>query len=167
MPVRRPTLLIGDISKTNMPYWRRTWLIHRPSINMPHQIPTCLIRDTLKTDMLDHAFPMGFRWGMLDLRRFPIRHFGHPWGISVSDGSPMRNVSLWCWMSVSDEACWSPLGLRYDMSVSNGSRMGLRWISVKNNIFVNSTTMSKKLKCFYLFLSGHIIYITKDTWNAK
>ena len=42
---------------------------------------------------------------------------------------------------VSDQACrfdMSPMGLRSDMSVSDGSPIGLRWDTDNNNIFVNS-----------------------------
>ena len=37
-----------------------------------------------------------------------------------------------------DESCRSPMGIQSSMSVSDGSPIGLRWVSDSNNIFVNS-----------------------------
>ena len=45
-------------------------------------------------------------------------------------------------VEVSNKACRSPMGLRSGMSVSDGSPIGLRWVSVNNNIFVNSNLSS-------------------------
>ena len=59
-------------------------------------------------------------------------HFGLQWGMSVSDGacwSPMGHVGLRWDMLVSDGICWSPMGrvgLRSGMSVSEGVCRGLQ-----------------------------------------
>ena len=61
--------------------------------------------------------------------RSPIRHVIFWWSKSRS---PIRHVGLWWRMSR------SPMGLQSGRSVSYGSPIGLRWLSVNNNIFVNS-----------------------------
>ena len=54
----------------------------------------------------------------------------------------MRYVGLRC---VSNEACRSPMVLRWDMSVFDGSQIGLRWVSDSNNIFVDSSNLCSRL----------------------
>ena len=97
-----------------------------------------------------------------------IRHVGLWWVFDYECRSPMclqlsMYVGLWSGMSVSGQTCWSSMGCRSGMSVSDGHvgfswisnevcldlrsgmlvcdgyPIGLRWVSDNNNIFVNST----------------------------
>ena len=146
MPDQRP---MG----TNMPD-------RRPirDLDMPHRRPICLIGDPSETDMHVESnwnfntFKYSYfyklfayvytyigiiYWGMTISDGSPINH------IEVSHGSPIRCVGLrW----VSNQACWSPMGLWSSMLVYDGSPMrhvglwwvfdrswmGLRWISYNN-----------------------------------
>ena len=71
---------------------------------------------------------MGLRWGMSVSDEACWSLMGLPWGMLVSDGSLLRHV-------VSNEACWSLIRhvvLRWGMSVSYGSLIGLLWVWVSD-----------------------------------
>ena len=56
----------------------------------------------------------------------------------VSDGSPIRHISLRWSMSVSTKTCWSQIGLQSGMSVSDGAcwspmgQFGIQWRSSRS-----------------------------------
>ena len=127
---RRPTWLIGDgyaPSETNTPV-------------ETHRRPICLQSPTHILIFIYILFAY-----LYTLARTRIRHVGLRWDMSVSDGFPMKHVIRY-------------VGLRYffdgspiNMSVSNGSPIGLWWVSDNNNIFMNSW------KCHF----------TKPLWNVQ
>ena len=137
---RRPTCLIGDPSKNDM----------------PHRRPTCLIGDLPR---------VGLQWGMLvydEVCRSPMGLQSGMWLSDQACHSPIglrgetcqsliRLVGLrWvfnrtCWypmglrsgMLVSDEACRFPIGLQWGMSVSDWSpirHVSLQWVSDRSPI---------------------------------
>ena len=197
MPDRRPsetsTYFIGDPSETDTLHRRTFWNQHTPPET--HLKPTCPIRDPLETDMPVKRWIMsrspirhvGLRWFSDQTCRSPI---GHRWSVlvfneacwspmkhvEVSDGSPIRHVGpLW---SMSR----SPMGHRSGMLVSDGSLIGLWWVSDNNNIFENSL---KSAKCSAhqlgdkkhfktglhtdtgYFVQTHNLYLTLTFFNKK
>ena len=135
---------IGDrnaCSETNMPDQRPTYLIRDQH--------TCLIGDTLETDMpnrrstrdqhawLDRVLTL-FRYILKSKNDIKIYIFQNSDWTPLVWRSPMglhRHVGHRWGISVSDGTWWSPMGhvgLRWDMSVSDGSTIGhvcLRWVS--------------------------------------
>ena len=104
--------------------------------------------------MLDQAcrYSMSLRLGVLvsdQACRSPMRIVGLQWGMSVSNEACLSNeacrspMGLWWGMSVFDHACRSPMGIQSDMSFSTGSQICLRWVSDNNNIFVNSSEFNE------------------------
>ena len=139
----RPTCLMGDLSKTDMP--DRRMIVDRyasSETNMPHWRPTCLIVYLSKIN-ISHRKPIRdlsetyrrpiedqHAWSETNMpHRWPIRNTYLAWGQSPIRAcwSPIMHVSHW-W--VSDQAGWSPMGLQSGIMVSDGSQIrhvGLQW----------------------------------------
>ena len=87
----------------------------------------------------------GLQWVSYQACRSPMKH------VEVFNGSPIRHVGLRCSMSR------SPMYLRSGMSVSDGSPIGIRWVSDNNNIFVNSSFYQE----FLLYISFRALFEVK------
>ena len=150
----RPKCLIRDPSETDMPCQKPIDDQHASlETNMLDRRPTlgkiCFsygspmqhvgLRSGIWVSDKGYRSPMGLWLGMSvfdDACRSPMRHVGLRWGMSVSDEtcrSLLRQVGLrW----VFNQACRSPMSLRSPMSISDGSSMGLRWVSDRASIII-------------------------------
>ena len=129
---RRP---IGDPSETDLP--DRRFIRDRHAWSETNRRPTCLIGDrhaSSETDMSDWR-PIRDTWVSSEACQSPIRHVGHGlrWVFDEACRSPIRHAGL---RLVSCQACWSPMGLWSDMSVSDGSPIGLRWVFDRSPIIL-------------------------------
>ena len=112
-------------------------------IGDPSDTSTCFIGDPSDTDMPQYIIPIYinkkkvyknkiiFKCVEISIRL--RRHFGLRWGMSVSDGSPMRRVGLQWGRSVSDELF---RGLRWVSDQACLSPIYLRWVSDRSPLII-------------------------------
>ena len=88
--------------------------------DMPDQRPIGDQHASSETHMLDQV-PIGYQHALAETHWRPACLIIDPQEIHI-----LPRVGLRSGISVSDEACRSPMGLRSGMSVSDGSLIGLR-----------------------------------------
>ena len=149
--VQENIIIIGELSETyqrpigDQYAWSETYMPDRRSIGERHarletigdyRRTTCLIRDKHAWSENDPGQDMYFLCVSDEAWRSLM---GLQWGMSVSNGSPMRHVGLQC---VSAEECWSPMrqvSLRWGVSVSNEvCRSPMRCVGLRSGKWVSN-----------------------------
>ena len=120
---------IGDPSETNMPNQRSIGEQHAWSET--HWRPACLIRNQhawFETNM-PYQRPIRDQHVLLETHWWPTCLIRDPLGTNTPDRRPIGDQHAWSktnpgqnfyFLWVSDEACWSPMGLRWDMLAFDG-----------------------------------------------